>query len=227
VKNLILLILFLSNSSVYAQKISVGVGTELPLGVSADVIIQPTDFNFYFRGQAGMFLSSYTDAMNSTAESFDFYNSATSEIIAASLENAPFWQINLGWAPNPAEGIYAEFSYLSVQGQGQVTGATILEAISNTSLPAGSNYYDIEGKVQTLGINLGYKWQIKEGSTILLSGGVLKPIQSNTEISRDVTGPVQRALLDAANRELDAYMKESLENDVYIPVIALHWLTQI
>jgi hypothetical protein len=52
----------------------------------------------------------------------------------------------------------------------------------------------------------------------------MKPIDSKTSVDRDVSGPVQQAILDAANRELQEYMNDVYEKDVIIPLIGVQWL---
>jgi hypothetical protein len=204
---------------------SAGVGSEFPVGLNADGILHFSKISTYVRAKVGMFLEAYTDQMNSTAESMDFYNSATSDIIAESLKDATYWELAIGWAPNATKGFFAEASYFSVKGEGQVTGATILAALTDSTLPfAGTNLYDIEGEVQSFILRGGYRWPVFAKSTLWLSFGVMAPLDSSTSIDREVAGPVQQALLDAANRELDEYINETLKDDVYIPLIGANWV---
>lgn len=205
-------------SQAEAQSFSAGVGSEFPLGISVDGYFHLETMPFFLRGRYGRFLAPYTSAMNSIAESFDFYNSATSDIVAESLKNANYFEFGLGWEQGAAEGWYVDLGYNYVKGSGQVTGSTILAAIGVT-LPAGGNIYDIEGEIHSVSLRGGYRWLVAESWTIWATAGVLKPVDSTTLIDRDVSGPVQRALLDAANRNVDEYMDDVYKNDVWIPVI--------
>ena len=202
---------------------SAGVGTDYPLGIHADISQNFFNESLFVRARYGLFLSSYTDSMNSIAEDFEFYNSATSDIIAETLNDASYIEAAFGWQESATSGWSAEISYSAAEGEGQVTGSTIAAAVSGISLPSGTNLYDIEGEVELLGVSGGYKWPVGDSSYLLLRFGVLKPMDSKTSIDRETSGPIQEALLQAANRSLDEYLNDILKKDVYIPVVGLTW----
>jgi hypothetical protein len=204
--------------------LSVGAVTEFPLGIGAQGTLHLPQAQLHLNFRYLKFLSSYIDVMNETAQNLEFYNSATGDLVYEVLHNASMWEIGVGWSQTPTEGWYGDVGYSSMTGAGEATGATILEAVSGTSLPSGGNIYDLWGKVDSVVFRFGYKFTFNEYGSLHLAAGFLKPIATDTELDRSVSGPIQQAILDAANRELDEYLSETLENDVYIPLINVGWL---
>ena len=204
--------------------VSVGAVTEFPLGIGAQGTFHLPQAQLHLNFRYLKFLSSYIDVMNETAQNLEFYNTATGDLIYEVLHNASMWEIGLGWSQAPADGWYGEVGYTSTTGAGEATGSTILEAVSGTSLPSGGNIYDLWGKVDSVIFRIGYKFLFNEYGSLHLAAGFLKPIATDTELDRSVSGPIQQAILDAANRELDEYLSDTLENDVYIPLLNLGWL---
>ncbi len=222
--NKVFILCFLFPWLVMAVQFSAGVGTEFPIGWSLDGKAAFPDQNIYTRIRVGKFISAFTDSMNDLAESQGYYNSATGKIVSESLKDATHLEVALGYQQDLKSGWLTDIAYSSISGDGQITGAVIAEAVSGITLPGGSNIYDIEGKLENLILRVGYQWELQPQMVLTLTGGLMKPLSSDTQLDRDVTGPIQQAILDAANRELDEYMKETLENDVVIPLIGLTYM---
>lgn len=216
--------LFFLSSFGFAHQYSVGLGTDFPLGWSLDGKISFAEKPLFVRLRYGQFLTEYINFMNDFAESQGYYNSATSEIVSESLKNGQLLELAVGYETNPNEGWYGDVAYTSVSGHGEVTGATLVAAVNGMTLPGGTNIYDIKGELQNLTVRVGQRFPLDAQMTISVYGGLMKPIDSKTSVDRDVSGPVQQALLDAANRELDEYMNETYEQDVIIPLIGVQWL---
>lgn len=221
-KTPLVLLFFIYSSTLYAVTLSVG--SDYPIGVHAEVGLPFASDRFYARARYARFLSPYIKSMNSLSEDFDFYNSATSDIISAILKNANYFEIGAGWQQSSLSGWSAEISYAFVSGDGEVTGSQLAEAVSGVSLPAGTNIYQVSGELQMIGVSGGYKWPLNEKSALSFRLGVQKPIQSETQLDRDTSGPAQEALLKAANTSLDDYLKDVFKNDVYIPIIGVNWI---
>ena len=208
----------------FAVKFSAGVGAEFPIGWSVDGKAAFPEQNLYTRIRAGKFIPFFTDSMNNIAESQGFYNAATGEIVADSLKDATHWELAVGFQQSSNAGWVTDLAYTSISGKGNVTGAVIAEAVNGIILPNGTNIYEIKGDLQNVTLRVGYQWELQPQMVLTLSGGIMKPIDSDTNLDREVTGPVQQAILDAANRELDQYMKDTYENDVIIPLIGVTYM---
>lgn len=207
-----------------AVDFSAGLGTEFPIGWSVDGKAAFPEQSIYTRIRAGKFVPFFTDSMNNIAESQGFYNGATGEIVAESLKDATHWELAVGYQQNSKSGWVTDLAYTSISGKGNVTGAVIAEAVNGIILPNGTNIYEVEGDLQNVTLRVGYQWEFQPSMILTLSGGVMKPVNSDTNLDREVTGPIQQAILDAANRELDEYMKDTYENDVIIPLIGVTYM---
>jgi hypothetical protein len=214
--------LMLISTGTHAADFSVGLGSEFPIGAHLEGNI--TINNFYTRVRYAQFLEPYTNSMNSIAESADFYNEATGDIIAEALSGGNYIELGFGYALEPKSGWRFDLAYAMAKGQGQVTGSTIAQAVADITLPNGTNLYDIEGQVDNFALRATYRYNLKENQSIDFAFGVIKPIDSETTIDRNTTGPVQEAILQAANRNLDEYLNDTLKNDVYIPVLTATWV---
>lgn len=207
----------------HALDYAANVGTEFPIGLHGDFELRKPEWQLYSKLRYAVFLESYTDGMNSVALDYEFYNQGTADIISEVLKGADFIEFAIGWSRQKNESWFIEVSYSYIKGDGQVSGSTITEAVSDVVLPTGSNIYDIEGEIYSLGLRTGYVFQLADKQSLILSLGVLKPQRSKTSLDRETSGPVQEALLNSANRRLDAYLDEVLKNDVYIPVLGATW----
>lgn len=216
-----LLVLLCLPLSVFAVEFSLGLGTEFPMGWSLDGKASVPEYNIYSSVRYGKFIGSYTDSMNDISESQGFYNSATGEIVAETLKDATRLELAIGYQQAPRSGWLTEFSYSQISGQGQVTGAVIAAAVADITLPAGSNIYDIEQKLESVIFRLGYQWELRPQLVLSLTGGLMKPINSSSNLDRETTGPIQEALLNAANRELEEYLSDTLQNDVIVPLVGV------
>ncbi|MBC87588.1 MAG: hypothetical protein CL677_10475 [Bdellovibrionaceae bacterium] len=194
-------------------------GTEFPLGWTAGGRVQLAQYPIYLRGGMGGFIGAYTDAMNSIAESMGFYDSNTSTLVKESLDGATFTELGVGYANASGEGWLFELAYNKSVGEGQVTGQELLTAITGISVGSASNEYSIDGEIESYKLTAGYAWTIEGSWKFLLSGGLIKPFTSKTNIDRPTSGPVQEAILQAANRDVDDYMNDVYTQDVIIPFI--------
>ena len=198
--------------------------TEYPLGFGAQGTVFFPKAHVGLRAKYLRLIGAYIDSMNSIAVDAGYYNSATGEIIYEVLNESNYYEIGFSVYQTPNHGWYGDIGYSTITGTGQTKGTTVLEAISDVSLPTGPNTYDLYGQLTSLTLRAGYKFSFKEFGSIDLSAAVLKPLTSVTTIDREVTGPIQQAILDAANKELDEYINDLMKSDVYIPLIQVGWL---
>jgi hypothetical protein len=201
--------------------VSLGAGTEIPSGVSLDARIGVKQSHIYGIGRYGLFIDPYVDLANEVSESFDFYNQATSEIISESLHGADHIEFGIGYEQSTHQGWFGELGYFSFKGEGSVSGRTLLEAVSGISVPNATNLYSVESSVKSLSLRLGYRWPILTQSSLWLSLGLIKPINSENSLDRPASGPVQEAILKSVNEEFQAYMDDLYKNEVFLPVIGL------
>lgn len=202
-----------------AVELSAGVGLDYPVGWSVDGKIAFADQHVYTRFRAGKFIPTFTSSMNSVAQSMEFYNSATGEIISESLRDGTHVELAVGYQQDSTTGWVCDLAYTRISGAGQVSGSVIAEAVSGITLPGGGNLYEITGLLDNLTFRVGYQWEIQPQLVLTVSGGVMKPLSSVTTLDREVSGPLQRAILDAANAELDEYMNTTYKNDVILPLL--------
>lgn len=213
-------VLVISSES-FAVDFGAGVGTEFPLGLHGEATGSMD--SFFAKVRYTMIAEPYIDTMNSISESADFYNSAISDILSEALGGGTSIELALGYSAGPKSGWRYEIFYSLIKGEGRVLGTTILAAVTNVTLPAGPNLYDIEGEIQNLGIRASFRKPVSENQVLDFSIGLLKPIDSETTIDRETTGPVQEAVLRAANRELDEYLNDTLKDEVFIPTLGITW----
>lgn len=223
-KHCLLLSLFLFPTLAKAEAFKVGVGTEFPLGWNIQAQYSLPTTPIYLRAGVGGFLTPYTRAMNSVAESMEFYDSSVSTLVEESLNGALSAELALGYEQAPIKGWTFELAYNYSSGQGEVTGNQLAAAVTGISILAATNTYQISAEVHSVVAKGGYKWLVSEGWILWGTLGLLKPFESTTTIDRPTTTAIQQAFLQRANEQLDAYMKDIFKNDVYIPFVGLHLL---
>jgi hypothetical protein len=202
---------------------SFGLGTEVPMGVHAEYKYQFLETNYNAKIRLGTLIKNYTNLMNSVAQDFDFYNQETGDLISEALDGAQQWEISMGWKPDPASSHSFDIGYMNLKGSGTVTGAQIAAAVAGITLPGGGNEYDIKSEINSLTLRYGYTWPIPENMHLIAQFGLMKPINSESKLNREVSGPIQQALLEAANEELNNYMKDVIETDAVIPLLSLNF----
>lgn len=221
---MVILKFLFSAFSAVALETSLGLGTQAPIGNALSISLSPADSPVYIKGQYGLTMPAYTDLLNSIATDMDFYNEPTGDIIAEALKDAQFWELSLGLRPSSMPLWGFELGYFSIQGSGQISGSLLFSAIANITLPAGGNIYGIKGEMWGLTARTSYNFALNDKSSLYLYIGVLAPQEINTNLNREVSGPVQAAILHAANRELDNFIKDAVEGNTYIPLLGAYYM---
>jgi hypothetical protein len=218
------ILLSMFSSPAAAHEFEAGLGTELPFGLHADLQYSPSFApSFYIRGRFTSYLEPYTDLMNSVSTSMEFYNDATGRIVSEILSSAQAYEVAVGFKPSYWNGWLIDLAYFSTEGNGQVTGATLLEALNGTVLPSGGNLYDVGGEIDSLILRGGYELKLTEAQQLKFTFGLVKPINTETTLDRETSGPIQEAILQAARRDLQTFLDDTFKNDVLIPVAAVTW----
>jgi hypothetical protein len=159
----------------------------------------------------GVMPRGYLDTINAISESIGWYDELTSELIAASLENALVWRVGVGWRPLQERGWYVRGGYSFAALGGGLSGTEVIAAVTDSSPSSADDArsFAVDARVHLLDIETGWRVRLHESWTLRLGIGGSFTVLADCAVTPDWDVSRGRAI---AVRELAASGENYLED---------------
>ena len=213
-----------SSTAWASPRVDLGVVTEFPLHVGAEVAVEGP-YRLRARTALGVLPGPYLDAINGVLVGLEAYDDATARIISATLASSLVWRTHLGWRPLPRRGFYFEAGYGLVTLGGNLTSQELLLAVTGRA-PAEPRSdqpiaFSATATLHMIDLVAGWEWPLlREHLVVRASVGLAGTVASRTTLAPDFTPrrPTAVAQLAAAGQ---AYLDDIFTSYVWMPTLSI------
>jgi hypothetical protein len=196
--------------------------TDFPIQVGAKVWMK-LPYRVRLSTSFGEMPDRYVDAINGIATSAGLYGDSVAQLMSAMLNRAITWRLHVGWFPFRHRGAYIELGY------GQMwldKGLVVAEVLQATGVipPADTGIgfgYQVNSRVETLGIEIGWMWFPWRDLTLRASIGFAATVGAQVEIEPNFAAQHQQIF----TRISELYLEDLIKTYFFVPTIgfAVGW----
>lgn len=194
------------------------VGTHFPVSIGADAQLE-LPLRILLRLHFGWMPPAYIDAINGVATGFNWYNTATANLVSAAVDHAFVFRSGLGFRPFPGEGFELSAGYTMVMGGGSLTSAEVIEAASGAPLLLSSTAeLPMSTTLHAFHAEVNWRWVIEEHWVIVVGVGYVHTLAADTRIEAPASSI---ARVSDAFTQAEVYLDDILTTYGIAPVVKL------
>lgn len=213
---------FASPAQCEETRLTVGVGTDVPLGLGGLVDLE---FGPRIRlgGSAFWLPPAYVAVSDEVAQQLGGYNDLTSALVRAATEDALTLRFRAGWRPFSDSSFYIDVNYSLLVLGGAFTSEDLPSAINRTPMQGGAMGWDLESTVHQVGFEVGWRFELRERLSLRVGIGASFTVAAHVVAeARDPEFPMVAAVIEVEGAD---YLESTYTQYVHVPVltVALGW----
>lgn len=199
-------------------RLTVGVGTDVPLGLGAlvDAEVGP---RIRFGVSAFWLPPGYVALADEVGQAAGGYNDITSALVRAATENALTLRLRSGWRPFADQGFFVEVSYTLLALGGAFSSEDLAGASGQDPMGSDEAGWDLSSTVHQVGFELGWRFVLPRQLSLRVGIGASFTVAA--DVSAESRDPQRPMITDAIAVVGAEYLEQTYTRYVHVPVVSL------